>query len=358
MADNEAAGAVEGVAAEAATGSNGGSSGSNEFLLDVQDLRTYFYTNTGVVKAVDGVDWNLKEGETLALVGESGSGKSVSALSVMRLIPEPPGKIVSGKILFQGKDMVQMPSDQIRKIRGNQISMVFQEPMTSLNPVLTISRQLTETLELHLDLDKRAAKDRAIELLDIVGIPDAGRRVDDYPHQFSGGMRQRVMIAMALSCDPKLIIADEPTTALDVTIQAQVLEVINELAQQFNTSIMIITHNLGVVARHADRVNVMYAGHIVETSTALKVYGNPHHPYTEGLLQSVPRLDETVRQRLVPIEGQPPDLSNLPVGCPFQPRCRYAFDRCKEENPPLIPVADDHWTACWYDMKEGKPRAV
>ena len=358
MADNEAAGAVEDVAAEAATGSNGAASGSNEFLLDVQDLRTYFYTNTGVVKAVDGVDWNLKEGETLALVGESGSGKSVSALSVMRLIPEPPGKIVSGKILFQGKDMVQMPSDQIRKIRGNQISMVFQEPMTSLNPVLTISRQLTETLELHLDLDKRAAKDRAIELLDIVGIPDAGRRVDDYPHQFSGGMRQRVMIAMALSCDPKLIIADEPTTALDVTIQAQVLEVINELAQQFNTSIMIITHNLGVVARHADRVNVMYAGHIVETSTALKVYGDPHHPYTEGLLQSVPRLDETVRQRLVPIEGQPPDLSSLPVGCPFQPRCRYAFDRCKEENPPLIPVADDHWTACWYDMKEGKPRAV
>ncbi len=358
MADNEAAGAVEDVAAEAATGSNGASSDSNEFLLDVQDLRTYFYTHTGVVKAVDGVDWNLKEGETLALVGESGSGKSVSALSVMRLIPEPPGKIVSGKILFQGKDMVQMPADQIRKIRGNQISMVFQEPMTSLNPVLTISRQLTETLELHLDLDKRAAKDRAIELLDIVGIPDAGRRVDDYPHQFSGGMRQRVMIAMALSCDPKLIIADEPTTALDVTIQAQVLEVINELAQQFNTSIMIITHNLGVVARHADRVNVMYAGHIVETSTALKVYGDPHHPYTEGLLQSVPRLDETVRQRLVPIEGQPPDLSNLPVGCPFQPRCRYAFDRCKEENPPLIPVADDHWTACWYDMKEGKPRAV
>ena len=358
MADNEAAGAVEDVAAEAATGSNGASNGSSEFLLDVQDLRTYFYTHTGVVKAVDGVDWNLKEGETLALVGESGSGKSVSALSVMRLIPEPPGKIVSGKILFQGKDMVQMPADQIRKIRGNQISMVFQEPMTSLNPVLTISRQLTETLELHLDLDKRAAKDRAIELLDIVGIPDAGRRVDDYPHQFSGGMRQRVMIAMALSCDPKLIIADEPTTALDVTIQAQVLEVINELAQQFNTSIMIITHNLGVVARHADRVNVMYAGHIVETSTALKVYGDPHHPYTEGLLQSVPRLDETVRQRLVPIEGQPPDLSNLPVGCPFQPRCRYAFDRCKEENPPLIPVADDHWTACWYDMKEGKPRAV
>ena len=356
MADNEAAGAVEDAAQQAATGSNGAS--SNGLLLDVQDLRTYFYTHAGVVKAVDGVSWNLKEGETLALVGESGSGKSVSALSVMRLIPEPPGKIVSGKILFQGDDMVQMSPDRIRNIRGNKISMVFQEPMTSLNPVLTISRQLTETLELHLDLAKSAAKDRAIELLDIVGIPDAGRRVDDYPHQFSGGMRQRVMIAMALSCDPKLIIADEPTTALDVTIQAQVLEVINDLAQQFNTSIMIITHNLGVVARHADRVNVMYAGHIVETSTAEKVYGDPHHPYTEGLLQSVPRLDETVRQRLVPIEGQPPDLSNLPAGCPFAPRCRYAFDRCREENPPLFPVADDHWTACWYDMEEGKPRAV
>lgn len=337
---------------------NGKATSSDGLLLDVQDLRTYFYTQSGVVKAVDGVSWNIKEGETLALVGESGSGKSVSALSVMRLIPDPPGKIVSGKILFQGKDLVQMPAEQIRDIRGNNISMVFQEPMTSLNPVLTISRQLTETLELHLGLDKKAAKDRAIELLQIVGIPDAGTRVDDYPHQFSGGMRQRVMIAMALSCDPKLIIADEPTTALDVTIQAQVLEVINELAERFNTSIMIITHNLGVVARHADRVNVMYAGHIVETSTAKNVYGDPRHPYSLGLLQSVPRLDESKRQKLVPIEGQPPDLSNLGLGCPFADRCTYAFDRCREENPPLFPVADNHFAACWYDVKEGKPRAV
>ena len=337
---------------------NGKATSSDGLLLDVQDLRTYFYTQSGVVKAVDGVSWNIKEGETLALVGESGSGKSVSALSVMRLIPDPPGKIVSGKILFQGKDLVQMPAEQIRDIRGNNISMVFQEPMTSLNPVLTISRQLTETLELHLGLDKKAAKDRAIELLQIVGIPDAGTRVDDYPHQFSGGMRQRVMIAMALSCDPKLIIADEPTTALDVTIQAQVLEVINELAERFNTSIMIITHNLGVVARHADRVNVMYAGHIVETSTAKNVYGAPRHPYSLGLLQSVPRLDESKRQKLVPIEGQPPDLSNLGLGCPFADRCTYAFDRCREENPPLFPVADNHFAACWYDVKEGKPRAV
>ncbi len=337
---------------------NGKATSSDGLLLDVQDLRTYFYTQSGVVKAVDGVSWNIKEGETLALVGESGSGKSVSALSVMRLIPDPPGKIVSGKILFQGKDLVQMPAEQIRDIRGNNISMVFQEPMTSLNPVLTISRQLTETLELHLGLDKKAAKDRAIELLQIVGIPDAGSRVDDYHHQFSGGMRQRVMIAMALSCDPKLIIADEPTTALDVTIQAQVLEVINELAERFNTSIMIITHNLGVVARHADRVNVMYAGHIVETSTAKNVYGDPRHPYSLGLLQSVPRLDESKRQKLVPIEGQPPDLSNLGLGCPFADRCTYAFDRCREENPPLFPVADNHFAACWYDVKEGKPRAV
>ena len=337
---------------------NGKATSSDGLLLDVQDLRTYFYTQSGVVKAVDGVSWNIKEGETLALVGESGSGKSVSALSVMRLIPDPPGKIVSGKILFQGKDLVQMPAEQIRDIRGNNISMVFQEPMTSLNPVLTISRQLTETLELHLGLDKKAAKDRAIELLQIVGIPDAGTRVDDYPHQFSGGMRQRVMIAMALSCDPKLIIADEPTTALDVTIQAQVLEVINELAERFNTSIMIITHNLGVVARHADRVNVMYAGHIVETSTAKNVYGDPRHPYSLGLLQSVPRLDESKRQKLVPLEGQPPDLSNLGLGCPFADRCTYAFDRCREENPPLFPVADNHFAACWYDVKEGKPRAV
>ena len=337
---------------------NGESTSSNGLLLDVQDLRTYFYTNAGIVKAVDGVSWNLKEGETLALVGESGSGKSVSALSVMRLIPDPPGKIVSGSISFQGQDLVQMPPDKIRDIRGNKISMVFQEPMTSLNPVLTISRQITETLELHLDLGKKDAKDRAIELLQLVGIPDAPNRIDDYPHQFSGGMRQRVMIAMALSCDPKLIIADEPTTALDVTIQAQVLEVINDLAQKFNTSIMIITHNLGVVARHADRVNVMYAGHIVETSSAKNVYGDPQHPYTLGLLLSVPRLDETKRQKLVPIEGQPPDLSNLPKGCPFAPRCRYAFDRCQDENPPLFQVADNHWAACWYDVKEGKPRAV
>ncbi|MBM4405636.1 MAG: ABC transporter ATP-binding protein [Chloroflexi bacterium] len=330
--------------------------GSGNLLLDVQDLRTYFYTHAGTVKAVDGVSWQLNEGETLALVGESGSGKSVSALSVMRLIPSPPGKIVSGKILFQGKDLLKLDQKGIRSVRGNKMAMVFQEPMTSLNPVLTIRRQLTETLELHLNMSKKAAKDRAIELLGMVGIPDAARRVDDYPHQFSGGMRQRVMIAIALACNPKLIIADEPTTALDVTIQAQVLEVIKNLSERFNTAVMIITHNLGIVARHADRVNVMYAGHIIETASAKDTYADPAHPYTLGLLQSVPRLDEPRKHRLVPIEGSPPDLTNLPKGCPFRPRCTFAVDRCAEENPALMPVGDKHWAACWVDVKTRRPR--
>ncbi len=325
----------------------------SDILLEVQDLRTYFYTHEGVVKAVDGVSWNIKKGETLALVGESGSGKSVSALSVMRLIPDPPGKIVSGRILFEGKDLLEMSPTEIRHIRGNNISMVFQEPMTSLNPVLTINRQLTETLELHLHMDKASARERAIELLYTVGIPDPAERIDDYPHQFSGGMRQRVMIAIALSCDPKLIIADEPTTALDVTIQAQVLEVIADLSKRFNTSVLIITHNLGVVARHASRVNVMYAGHIIETGSAVDIYGNPQHPYTLGLLQSVPRLDQEKKTRLVPIEGSPPDLMNLPPGCPFQPRCRFAIDKCSEENPMLESVGENHWSACWVAAKEG-----
>ncbi|MBI3744066.1 MAG: ABC transporter ATP-binding protein [Chloroflexi bacterium] len=336
-----------------ATSTNGNATKSSNVLLEVQDLRTYFYTHRGVVKAVDGVTWDLKEGETLALVGESGSGKSVSALSVMRLIPNPPGKIVSGKILFQGQNLLEMSNDEIRHVRGNRIAMVFQEPMTSLNPVLTVNRQLTETLELHLKLGKSAARERAVKLLETVGIPDANRRLDDYPHQFSGGMRQRVMIAMALSCDPKLIIADEPTTALDVTIQAQVLEVIKGLSEKFNTSIMIITHNLGVVARHAHRVNVMYAGHIIETGPAMAVYGEPLHPYTLGLLQSVPRLDEPKKQRLVPIEGSPPDLMNLPKGCPFRPRCRFAVDQCAEEIPPLLQVRQNHYAACWVSAKNG-----
>jgi len=329
---------------------------TNNTLLEVKDLRTYFYTQSGVVKAVDGVSWDIKQGETVGLVGESGSGKSVSALSVMRLIPTPPGKIISGEADFQGSDLFKMKGDEIRHIRGNKIAMIFQEPMTSLNPVLTIGRQITETLELHLKMNRRTAKDRAIELLGLVGIPDAKRRIDDYPHQFSGGMRQRVMIAMALSCNPKLIIADEPTTALDVTIQAQVLELIKGLSDKFQTSLLIITHNLGVVARHANRVNVMYAGHLVESAAARDTYVDPRHPYTLGLLASVPRLDEPRKAKLLPIEGQPPDLVNLPKGCPFRPRCKFAVERCAEENPPLTKVADNHLAACWVDITEGRAK--
>jgi oligopeptide transport system ATP-binding protein len=316
-------------------------------LLQVRDLRTYFYTEEGVVKAVDGVSYDLEEGETLGLVGESGSGKSVSAMSILRLIPNPPGKIVGGEVIFDGEDLLKLDEDQIRAIRGNRIAMVFQEPMTSLNPVLTIGRQITEALELHMKLDKSAAVKRAVELLELVGIPEAARRINDYPHQFSGGMRQRVMIAMALACNPKLLLADEPTTALDVTIQAQVLEVMARLAKEFGTAVIIITHNLGVVARYADRVNVMYGGKIVETATAKELYAEPKHPYTIGLLKSVPRLDEARKTKLIPIEGSPPDLVNLPKGCSFYPRCSYRVDRCLEEVPPLMEVGNRHFSACW-----------
>ena len=319
-------------------------------LLDVKNLATYFYTLEGVVKAVDGVSYDLEPGETLGLVGESGCGKSVSALSVMGLIPWPPGKVVSGEILLEGKDLRTFTDREMREIRGKDIAMVFQEPMTSLNPVLTIGRQLTETLELHLKLDHEAANLKAVELLQRVGIPDPERRLTQYPHQFSGGMRQRVMIAMALSCDPKLIIADEPTTALDVTIQAQVLEILKNLCTEFGTSLIVITHNLGVVARYADRVNVMYAGRVIERSTAKEIYHYPRHPYTLGLMHSVPRLDEPRRVKLDPIEGQPPQLINLPPGCAFRPRCRYAVDKCAVEYPPLVELEgteDTHLAACW-----------
>ena len=316
-------------------------------LLRVKDLRTHFYTEEGVVKAVDGVSYELEEGETLALVGESGSGKSVSALSLLRLIPNPPGKIVGGEVIFEGQDILKADEDEIRRIRGNRIAMVFQEPMTSLNPVLTIGRQLTEAIELHLKYDKEKARLRAIELLEMVGIPEAPQRLSDYPHQFSGGMRQRVMIAMALSCNPKLLLADEPTTALDVTIQAQILEIMARLSKEFGTAVIIITHNLGVVARYADRVNVMYAGRIIETASAKDLYAKPRHPYTVGLLRSVPRLDESRREKLDPIEGSPPDLSNLPKGCAFYPRCRWHVDRCLEEQPPLTLVEEKHFAACF-----------
>jgi oligopeptide/dipeptide ABC transporter ATP-binding protein len=315
-------------------------------LLEVKNLATYFYTLEGVVKAVDGVTYDLEPGETLGLVGESGCGKSVSALSVMRLIPWPPGRVVSGEVLFNGENLLDRSNEQMRKIRGKEIAMVFQEPMTSLNPVLTIGRQLTETLELHMNMDRRQATARAVELIQLVGIPDAERRLSQYPHQFSGGMRQRVMIAMALSCNPKLLIADEPTTALDVTIQAQILELMKGLCTEFGAALIIITHNLGVVARYADRVNVMYAGKIIERGTAMDIYHNPKHPYTLGLLHSVPRLDEPRRVKLDPIEGQPPDLINLDTGCSFRPRCRFATEQCLE-YPPLTEVNEGHQSACW-----------
>jgi len=316
-------------------------------LLEVEDLRTQFFTSAGTVKAVDGISYTVEEGETVAIVGESGCGKSVSALSMLRLIPDPPGRIVGGRILFRGTDLLSLPDKEIRRVRGRDIAMVFQEPMTSLNPVLTIGRQLTETLVHHLSMDDRQANARAVELLDMVGISDAERRLRQYPHHFSGGMRQRVMIAMALSCEPRLIIADEPTTALDVTIQAQILELMKDLTKRLGVALIIITHNLGVVARYADRVNVMYAGKIIERGSAVDVYGNPKHPYTLGLLASVPRLDQRRGGRLVPIDGQPPDLTLLDDGCAFRPRCRFAVDKCDGAIPPLAEVDPAHLTACF-----------
>jgi oligopeptide/dipeptide ABC transporter ATP-binding protein len=317
-------------------------------LLEVSDLQTHFTTRHGLVRAVDGVSWDIAEGETVALVGESGCGKSVTALSIMRLVAEPAGRIAGGRILFKGRDLLDLSEEEMRRVRGREIAMIFQEPMTSLNPVLTIGRQLTEGLETHLRLDAAAARARALELLAMVGIPDPARRLPQYPHQFSGGMRQRMMIAMALACDPSLVLADEPTTALDVTIQAQILELMKDLSRRLGVAMLIITHNLGVVARYADRVNVMYAGRIIERGTAQELYGNPRHPYTLGLLRSVPRLDEPRRARLAPIDGQPPDLTRLPPGCAFAPRCAFRLERCLVEAPGLRPIgAPGHVSACW-----------
>ena len=316
-------------------------------LLQVRDLKTYFYTSQGVVKAVDGVSYDIQEGETVALVGESGCGKTMSALSIMRLVPRPQGKIEDGEILFQGRNLLALDEEEMRKIRGAEIAMIFQEPMSSLNPVLTIGRQITETLEAHHPVSGEEAKRRALDLLRLVGIPDPAQRFSDYPHQLSGGMRQRVMIAIAVSCGPKLILADEPTTALDVTIQAQILELLRGLSQEFGLAMIIITHNLGVVARYADRVHVMYAGKIIESASAREIYRNPRHPYTLGLLRSVPRLDQPRRAKLDPIEGQPPDLWNLPVGCSFAPRCKFLVERCMREAPPLRELENHHRSACW-----------
>ena len=320
-------------------------------LLEVNSLKTRFYTQDGVVHAVNGISYVLNEGETLGIVGESGCGKSVSVLSAMRLIPEPPGKIVGGQVIFEGEDLLKMSMDEIRHVRGNKIAMIFQDPMTSLNPVLTIGRQVEEALELHMGMNKSQARQRAIELLQMVGIPQAEDRIDDYPHQFSGGMRQRVMIAMALSCNPQILIADEPTTALDVTIQAQILDLVKRLRDDIGMAIIWITHDLGIIAGLADKVIVMYAGFIVETAPVKELYGDPRHPYTIGLLGSLPRLDERKSHKLVSIEGLPPDLIDLPPGCPFAPRCNYVIDRCLEENPSLEVVGpNNHRIACWVDI--------
>lgn len=316
-------------------------------LLAVRNLTTQFFTSAGTVQAVDNVTFDVDEGETVAVVGESGCGKSVSALSILRLVPWPPGKITGGSISFMGQDLLEMSDEEVRRIRGQEISMVFQEPMTSLNPVLSIGLQLTETMQHHLKMSPAEALKRATELLEMVGISEPERRLEQFPHHLSGGMRQRVMIALALSCEPKLIIADEPTTALDVTIQAQILELMKDLTKRLGVALIVITHNLGVVARYADRVNVMYAGKIIEMGTAQQIYHQPHHPYTLGLLASVPRMDQPRGTRLIPIDGQPPDLTRLDGGCAFRPRCRFAVDRCGQEFPPLETVDGDHVSACW-----------
>jgi oligopeptide transport system ATP-binding protein len=323
-------------------------------LLEVKDLKTYFKTDAGIVKAVDGISFSLKEGETLGIVGESGSGKSVTNLSIMRLIQSPPGKIVGGEILFEGDDILKVPESELRSIRGNKISMIFQDPMTSLNPFLKISTQMVETILLHQTMTKKEALKKSIEMLKLVGIPAAEERIHSYPHQFSGGMRQRVMIAMALSCEAKILIADEPTTALDVTIQAQILELIQELAHKLNTAVILITHDLGVVAGLCDTVCVMYAGKIVEKAKTDELYAHPSHPYTDGLIKSVPRLDKAQDGKLFSIDGQPPNVIDLPPCCPFHPRCEKKMDICTKQYPPVVNVGEGHEVACWLyvDKKE------
>ena len=327
-------------------------------LLEVDDLRMYFHTRDGVVKAVDGVSFTLDSGQTLGVVGESGSGKSVTAMTIMQLIPMPPGKVESGRVLFKGADMLEMNEEQVRKLRGNRIAMIFQDPMTSLNPVYRIGQQISESLRLHKDMDRKAAAARAIELLTLVGIPHAVERTKDYPHQFSGGMRQRAMIAMALACDPDILIADEPTTALDVTIQAQIIELMTEIQKRTGSAIIMITHDLGVIADIADKVLVMYAGKPVEYGLKDDVYYRPMHPYTWGLLDSIPRHDVTEKTALCPIKGQPPSLINVPSGCAFHPRCPYATSKCRSEVPTLRDVGGEHMSACHYSGDPGFERGV
>jgi len=327
-----------------------------DLLLDVQGLETRFNTREGVVHAVNGVSFYLNKSETLGLVGESGCGKSVTAMSMLKLIPSPPGKVVAGKALFQDVDLLQMSDVAIRNIRGAQISMVFQDPMTSFNPVLTIAQQMIEPLEIHMGMSRTDAIDHSVELLDLVGISNPRERLYDYPHQFSGGMRQRVMIAMALTCGPQILIADEPTTALDVTIQAQIVELVKRLQEEFEMSIIWITHDLGVIAGLAMRMAVMYAGFIIEEAIVEDLYRAPAHPYTKGLLGSLPRLDKDERQRLISIEGLPPVLYQLPKACPFAPRCQFRMERCLVENPSLVSVGTEHNVACWVDTATGKER--
>jgi oligopeptide transport system ATP-binding protein len=317
-------------------------------LLSVRHLSTEFRTERGTVKAVDDVSFELQPGETLAIVGESGSGKSVTALSILRLIPAPPGRVTQGEVLFEGRDLLKLDERAIRDIRGDRIAMIFQEPMSSLNPSLTVGLQVAEPINLHRRAPWRVALDKAAELLGKVRIPDGRSRLSSYPHQYSGGMRQRVMIAMALACAPQLIIADEPTTALDVTVQAQILALLKELTREANSAMILITHDLGVVARYADRVAVMYGGRIVETAPARQLYKTPRHPYTRGLMASVPRLDGDTERPLVPIDGQPPDLASLPAGCAFAMRCRQVSERCRAERPPLVESAPGHFSACFF----------
>ncbi len=321
---------------------------SRDIILDVKKLQTHFLTDDGIVKAVEKISFDLARGETLGIVGESGSGKSVTNLSLMRLIPSPPGKTVGGEILFEGKDILKMSESEVRAIRGNKISMIFQDPMTSLNPFLRVSTQLMESFTLHQGMDKKQAYQKSIEMLGMVGIPAPENRIDDYPHQFSGGMRQRVMIAMALSCNPSILIADEPTTALDVTIQAQILELMKELSLKLNNATILITHDLGVVAGVCDFVCVMYAGQIVEKATNYDLFKDPKHPYTKGLLKSVPRFDEARGERLYSIKGQAPNLINLPECCPFFPRCDYAIEKCKIQYPETVDLGNRREVSCWH----------
>lgn len=325
-------------------------------LLNVHDLKTQFQTRDGTINAVNGVSFHLNSGETLGIVGESGCGKSVTMMSILRLIQSPPGKVVGGQALFNQQDLLTMKDSEIRQIRGSKICMIFQDPMTSFNPVLSIGRQMTESLEEHMGFSINEAHARAVEMLELVGIPHANDRMADFPHQFSGGMRQRVMIAMSLTCDPKILIADEPTTALDVTIQAQIVELVKRIRDTLGMSIIWITHDLGIIAGIADRVLVMYAGYIIEEAWVKDLYKNPQHPYSLGLLGSLPRVDSSSRHRLVSIDGLPPVLHEYPNYCPFASRCRYKVAHCLSENPQLVMVGDEHKVACWIDIKTGKER--